>query len=304
MARPALDALPLSPGVYRFRDEGGRILYIGRAGQLRRRVASYWGDLRDRPRLRRMVARIDRVEALVCDSEHEAAWLERNLLEQAKPRWNRTAGAEVPVYLRLRHRGAVTELSIVHDSTPGSTQDLRFGPYLGGSKVRLAASGLGRVVPLAYAGDRLAGFDRDYARVRGVAPGDRTALVDLATRVLAGSSGGLAEVLGLLTARRDAAAAALAFELAARIQAELDALAWVFAEQKVTRPDGADLDVCGWRDGLLLTLQVRAGRLRGWAQRRCGEDVARVRLDATPPAWRPFADRNAALAARLYPPPS
>ena len=77
-ARPdAVAALPAAPGVYRFRDAGGRVLYVGRAGELRRRVSSYWGDLRDRRHLRRMMLRVARIEALVCDSAHEAAWAER-----------------------------------------------------------------------------------------------------------------------------------------------------------------------------------------------------------------------------------
>jgi excinuclease UvrABC nuclease subunit len=60
-------------------------LYLGRSVSLRRRVASYWGDLGDRGHLAAMVARIARVEAVPCDSAHEAAWLERNLLERRKP---------------------------------------------------------------------------------------------------------------------------------------------------------------------------------------------------------------------------
>src|SRR5262245_59542994 len=94
--------LPNLPGLYRFRDADGKILYIGRATQLRSRAASYWSDLRDRPRLRRMVPLIATVEAVVCDSVHEAAWLERNLLGRRKPRWNRARdGQESTVHIGL-----------------------------------------------------------------------------------------------------------------------------------------------------------------------------------------------------------
>ena len=82
---PAVRHLPHSPGVYRFVDARGRVLYVGRAVDLRRRVASYWGDLSDRWHLRGMVSTVRRVQAVVCASEHEAAWLERNLLEARKP---------------------------------------------------------------------------------------------------------------------------------------------------------------------------------------------------------------------------
>ena len=93
---PAVARLPRSPGVYRFRDARGRVLYVGRASVLRSRVSSYWPDLRDREHLAAMVARVARVEAVTCDSVHEAAWLERNLLEASLPPWNRTPGGQEP----------------------------------------------------------------------------------------------------------------------------------------------------------------------------------------------------------------
>jgi hypothetical protein len=93
--RATVARLPLGPGVYRFRDAAGRILYVGRAVCLRRRVQSYWGDLGDRGHLAPMVARIARVEAVICDSAHDAAWLERNLLQRRLPPWNRQDDADV-----------------------------------------------------------------------------------------------------------------------------------------------------------------------------------------------------------------
>src|SRR5512141_2816643 len=96
---PGVRYLPHAPGVYRFRGSGGRVLYLGRAVDLRRRGASCWGSLDGRRHLRRMVAAAQRVDAACCGSEHEAAWLERNLLRHRKPVWNRTAGEEVPVYV-------------------------------------------------------------------------------------------------------------------------------------------------------------------------------------------------------------
>jgi excinuclease ABC subunit C len=286
-------ALPSAPGVYRFRDANGKALYIGRAADLRRRVSSYWGGLRDRPRLRRMVTRIDAVEAVACDSEYEAAWLERNLLEQSKPRWNRAVGGlEVIVYIGLQHR-----FEVRHEANgPG----LNFGPYLGGERVRLAVSGLRRAIPLAYAGERMGGFDRDMARALGIAPGSRAALADLAAAVLRGEATATAWVQRELEARRDAASTALAFELAARIHEEQAAVAWILSEQKVTLIDSTpDVDVHGWSDGLLVTFLMRKGRVRSWTQRRCDEEAARPLVEATPAQWRAFADRNAALAARL-----
>jgi excinuclease ABC subunit C len=292
-ALPAVRALPLVPGVYRFRDGRGRALYIGRAAELRRRVGSYWGDLRDRPRMRRMIPRIDTVEAVSCDSEHEAAWLERNLLEESMPPFNRVAGGlESVVYIGLDRN-----LEVRHD---GGGPGLVFGPYLGGEKVRLAVSGLSRVLPMAYAGARLGGFDRDLARVRGIQPGSRADLVASLTAVLLRDRLAGAWVRSRLEERRAAAAAALAFELAGRIHAEIEALDWVLAEQKVAGPETADdAEVHGWSDGTLVSFVIREGRVRSWAQAVCDQAAAQARLQATPAHWRPFAQRNAALAASL-----
>jgi excinuclease ABC subunit C len=299
---PASGRLPGGPGVYRFRDERGRVLYIGRAGDLRRRVRSYWGGLAGRRHLRRMVRQVAHVEALACDSEHEAAWVERNLLEHRRPYWNRMVGGlEVPVLIRLDPRPRAPRLDVVHevDAAPGV---LHFGPYLGGNKVRLAVSALQRVFPLAYTAQGAGGSVRDLARVRGVDPGDREGVVAAIVAVLRRDPDAVAVLHDALARRRDEAAAALAFELAARVVEEGAAVDWVVSDQRATRAGAADLDAYGWAGGLLIELRVRAGRLREWTQRRCDEAAARAYLAATPPDWVEFARRNADLAATLASP--
>src|SRR5437016_1822933 len=226
LARAAVTELPHAPGVYRFRDGQQRVLYIGRAVSLRRRVGSYWSNPGDDRRLAAMVKRIARIEAVVCDSEHEAAWLERNLLEQKLPHWNKTAGGqEVPVWIRLSWQSAAPGLSVVH-TVQASPEARHWGPYLGGNKVRLAVAGLHRVMPLAYAGASLSGFEQDLARVRGVDPGTRLGLVETLTAVLDRDPATVALVRADLIRRRDIAAQSLDFERAARVQAEIDGFEW------------------------------------------------------------------------------
>jgi excinuclease ABC subunit C len=137
------------------------------------------------------------------------------------------------------------------------------------------------------------------ARLRGADAADRHALARRAAAVLDRDPAAVAAVSARLVVLRDAASAALAFELAARLQQEIEALDWITAEQKVTRPDNADHDACGWSDGTLVRFEFRAGRLAGWTQRACGEATGRRHLAATPPEWTAFARRNAELAARL-----
>ncbi|MEN3305658.1 MAG: excinuclease subunit [Micromonosporaceae bacterium] len=292
-------ALPSAPGVYRFRDGRGRVLYVGRASNLRRRVDSYWGGLRDRAHLTRMVARIARIEAVACDSAHEAAWLERNVLERAMPRWNRTPGGqEVPVYIRLDTGSRSPGLRTVHSVQ--STGDARyFGPYLGGAKVRLAVAALHRVLPLAYAADGLRGAERDMARVRGVAPAGRDALIEAVSAVLDRDPAAASTLRAELVRRRDGAAGALAFELAGRLHEEIEALDWAVGAQRVTLAQPRDFDVCGWAAGVLVRFEVRAGLMCAWTQRECSAAGARPLLASTPAGWAPFAQRNAELAAEL-----
>lgn len=301
--RTVVGRLPAGPGVYRFRDARGRVLYVGRATALRSRVGSYRGDLRDRRHLVRMVPQIARIEAVACDSVHEAAWLERNLLERAKPRWNRVAGgAEEPMCIRVEHRAGVPHLTAVHwracpDSDAGNDT---FGPYLGGNKARLAVAALDRVLPLWATDARLAGSRRDLARVRGVDLADRGRFLSTAVAVLRRQRAEVSAVRHMLEEQRDRAAAREAFELAGRVQSEIEAIDWIVAEQKVTplvpMPDG---EVYGWNDGLLVGFRVRAGRLCEWTQRVCGQAAARPHLDRTPAAWSAFAGRTAELGRRL-----
>jgi excinuclease ABC subunit C len=292
-------SLPPGPGVYRFCDRQARVLYIGRTVNLRRRVASYWGDLGSRGHLAPMVPRIACVQALSCDSGHEAAWLERNLLERELPGWNRTPGGqEVPVYICLDLRPRSVGLKVVRAARP-SCSSRYFGPYLGRLRVRLAVSAVHRVLPVAGTAEGLHGWGRDLARARGVSPGDRAALAEAITAVLDRDPAAVACLHAELVRRRDRAAEGLAFEFAARLQAEIRAAEWVTSEQKVTLATPDNFDVHGWADGVLVSLAVRAGRLGIWRQRSCAQTAAGPLVAATPAAWVPFVQRNAELAARL-----
>lgn len=161
-------------------------------------------------------------------------------------------------------------------------------------------SALDRVAPLRYTDDRLAGGLRDLARARGVRPADRDRFLATVTGVLQRRPAEIETVRAQLTEQRDRAAGNLAFELAARIQSEIEAVAWIVAEQKVTSMDpGADAEASGWSGGMLVRFGIRGGRVSGWEQRACGRAAAQPHLDRTPPAWSAFAARAAELAAQL-----
>ena len=298
-APAAVARLPGGPGVYRFRDAGGAVLYVGRAAALRPRVASYWSDLGHRSHLAPMVARVARIEAVSCDSPHEAAWLERNLLETSLPAWNRTAGGqENVVYIRLDERPSAPALTVARHRQP-ARQVRYFGPYLGGLRARQAVAALNRVLPLAYTGTHLRGVQLGLARARRVGPAHREAFLRTLRAVLRRQPEAVAGVRRELEQLRHHAAESLAFEFAGRVHSEISALDWVTGPQRVTTMDAGDFDACGWSGEVLVRFAIRGGRLCEWSQHACPRSRAVPRLAVTPAGWAGFARRNAELAAAL-----
>src|SRR6202020_648758 len=86
--REKVAQLPLSPGVYLYKDAGGRIIYVGKAKSLRLRVRSYFSD--DKPDIKTgtLIAEARDIEYILVDNEKEALALENNLIKQHQPRFN------------------------------------------------------------------------------------------------------------------------------------------------------------------------------------------------------------------------
>lgn len=83
-----LSNLPTGPGIYQFKDKHGKIIYVGKAKNLRNRVRSYFVSKPVGPRLERMISLIEDLEVINTDSEVESLILEMNLIKQIKPRYN------------------------------------------------------------------------------------------------------------------------------------------------------------------------------------------------------------------------
>src|SRR2546421_7517504 len=152
--RRALRLLPHDAGVYIFRNRQGRVIYVGRSRDLAGRARSYWSDLGDRPHLYRMVEQVEWLEPVICKSEHEAAFLESDLLARHPTRYNRTLGMESCVWLRLNTDPLAPALEVVHELDPDDGATL-FGPYLGWEPARQAAAGIQRLYPLRYTGKHM-----------------------------------------------------------------------------------------------------------------------------------------------------
>ena len=121
-----LKALPTKPGVYLFRDDKGRVLYVGKAKSLRPRVRSYFQASQDtRATIQQLPERVDDIEVIVTGTEVEALHLEQNLVKRHRPPFNVklrddksfpyiavTVGDDYPrvMFTRERHRRGVVRL--------------------------------------------------------------------------------------------------------------------------------------------------------------------------------------------------
>lgn len=83
-----LESLPPNPGIYQFKDKGGKVIYVGKAKNLRNRVRSYFMSKPVGPRLEKMISLIRDLEIINTDSEVESLILEMNMIKQLKPRYN------------------------------------------------------------------------------------------------------------------------------------------------------------------------------------------------------------------------
>ena len=278
-------------------------MYVGRSRDLASRVRSYWTDLGDRWHLRRMVEQVEWIEPVLCASEHEAAFLETDLIGRHRSRYNRALGMASLVWLRLDANPRRPSLEVVHEHTPGDGAHF-FGPYLGWEPTRQAAAGVHRLYPVRLAGTHISRSDGELARSRGVAATDLPALVRSIEAVLCRKAGAVADAHVALQRLRDQAAERLMFERAASLQEQIRGLTWITEPQKLELAGAEDRDYAARaRAGsvvLSVVLALRSGRL---AQRH----VVRNGLPGPVPAehslgddeWRDQARRNAELLARL-----
>jgi DNA polymerase III subunit epsilon len=140
------DALPRAAGVYRFVGRDGRVLYVGKARDLRSRVRSYfYGD--ERKRVDTLLAEVRSVEGEATPGgELEALVLEARLIRRHEPAYNRRGRTwRRFAYLKLDPAEAYPRLKVVHRVTPGAAAYL--GPFSGTAAARLAKEALEEVVP-------------------------------------------------------------------------------------------------------------------------------------------------------------
>ena len=245
-----LRTLPGSPGVYRMHDAKGNPLYIGKAKNLKKRVAAYTGPNRMDGRLQRMISATTSMEFITTHTEVEALLLESNLIKKLKPRYN----------ILLRDDKSFPYILITGDHDwpqitkhrGGRNRTGRyFGPFASAGAVNATINALQKAFPLRNCSDSIFSSRTrpclQYQIKRCTAPcvgkieaKDYGVIVDQAFSFLSGKSHAIQESL---SDRMQAASTDLNFERAAIYRDRIHALTQIQARQDINNPGIGDADV-------------------------------------------------------------
>ncbi len=267
-----LEEYPRLPGVYIMRDELGRVIYVGKAKDLRARLRSYFRQGDGRLLIRYLLKELADVEVIVTASEKEALILENNLIKKHRPRYNvRLRDDKDYVHIRIDTSHPFPRLSIAR--RPQKDGAIYFGPYASAHAARNTVRLIQRHMGLRTCKDlelKLAKrgcINYQMGRCAGVCSGkisreDYGLRVQEAIMFLQGRS---TELLRQLKERMKRASDELRFEEAARLRDQIREIEKTLEDQRVDRPLGKDRDVVAiHRVGMEATIAVmvvRGGKL-------------------------------------------
>ncbi|OCB54748.1 excinuclease ABC subunit C [Mycobacterium vulneris] len=287
--RPAPGSIPVEPGVYRFRDPHGRVIYVGKAKSLRSRLTSYFADIASlAPRTRQMVMTAGSVEWTVVGTEVEALQLEYNWIKEFDPRFNiRYRDDKTYPVLAVTLNEEYPRLMVYRG--PRRKGVRYFGPYSHAWAIRETLDLLTRVFPARTCS---AGVFKRHRQI------DRPCLLGYIDKCSAPCVGRVSaeehrrivlDFCDFLSGKTDrlardmeqqmtAAAEELDFERAARLRDDIAALKRALEKQAVVLGDGTDADVVAFADddleAAVQVFHVRGGRVRGqrgWIVEKSGD---------------------------------
>jgi excinuclease ABC subunit C len=287
--RPKPGSIPTQPGVYRFRDRNQRVIYVGKAKNLRARLSSYFQDIGNlHPRTATMVTTAASVEWTVVGTEVEALQLEYSWIKEYDPRFNvKYRDDKSYPWLAVTVSEEFPRVMVGRGAKRKGTR--YFGPYSHAWAIRETVDILLRVFPMRSCSNGVFKRSSQIGRpcllgyidkcsapcVGNVSPEDHRAIVDDFCEFMAGRT---RPFMKRIETEMYAASEALDFEKAARLRDDLGAMNKALEKQAVVFGDGSDADVIALaEDPLEVAVQVfyvRGGRIRGqrgWVADRTNE---------------------------------
>lgn len=277
MEKPAAASIPVTPGVYLYKDNQGRIIYVGKAKNLRKRVLSYFREgLGLSAKTKAMLSHARSVETLVTVTEKEAFLLEASLIKKHRPHYNIVLRDDKDyVLFRLDTAKRYPRLEVVRRVRSGQEKasTLLFGPFSSSGSARETWKAIHQSFPLRRCTDRaFANRTRPclyhhmgQCLAPCVLPVDSAVYADLVRQVALLLAGRSRELVESLKTEMHKAAEALDFERAATLRDRIAAVERTIERQAVVLPSDQDLDVLGLtavEGGLALgMLFVRQGAL-------------------------------------------
>jgi excinuclease ABC subunit C len=265
---------PRGPGVYLMLDLHGKVIYVGKANDLKNRISQYFTGKDARPMAPFLMARVSQIEFITTATQKEALILENNLIKKHRPRYNVILRDDKTYYhLSLDPAEKFPRLQLVRKR--GRREALYFGPYPSGLAARETLRFVQKVFPLRTCRDRDFHLKTrpclEYQIGRCLAPCqgliDEDAYRKLAENAVSFLMGRRRELVSDLKRQMHQASDDLHFEEAARLRDRIAALEHALEKQHVDGGDDSDQDVLGvyqeadtWQ---LCVLFVRAGKLLG-----------------------------------------
>ena len=273
-----IDALPTKPGVYQFKNSDGKIIYVGKAQNLRNRVRQYFQKSRSVDlRIDAMVSKIVDVELTVTDTEIEALILEANLIKQLKPRYNVLLKDDKSYPYIVITKEPFPRLYVTRRKIPGFRY---FGPYTDVKSMRSALKIVRDIFMVRSCSLDLTEesikknkfkvcLDYHIKKCEGPCEGyvsqeHYNMLIEQAAQVLRGKT---KNVIDSLKKEMDALADASRFEEAAKIRDRMNALHVYSEKQKILDPTETDRDIISLvskeDDACAVIFKVREGKMIG-----------------------------------------
>jgi excinuclease ABC subunit C len=270
-----IDNLPTNPGVYIFKDRKGTILYVGKAGNIKHRVSSYFQRPAEKDvKTLTMLEKVVDIDTIVTDTEKEAFILENNLIKQHRPRYNvKLRDDKNYPCLRLSVEEEFPTLSIVRRIK--KDRSLYFGPYPSSTSLRETLKLVRRLFPIRTCRDtkfthRLRPcINYEMGRCMGPCCGkiDPIQYREAIHQVRMFLEGKNEDLIERLKKRMEEESGQLHFEAAAKIRDQIEHIEHVVEKQKIVSRDFLDQDVIGFHRQdhsiIVYPLFVRAGKLLG-----------------------------------------